>query len=145
MNSSASRAPWILLLIVATALPCAKAAPGAQNHAAASDRNRYSALCRARKDIDTCSDAVRWSPNDPALISALADGLMRAGRLPDALRDYRRAKQIDPGIAGVDEKIHLLEARSMNARAAKKPVVGRAIEQARAKRYSNVDSDMQSH
>lgn len=137
-------AQWAFLLVV-TIQAAAQPAWTADEPSAASQRAHYSLLCRTRKDVDSCSDAVRWGPGDPALIVALADALVRAGRLQEALRDYRRAKEIDPNLDGIDVKIDSALAKSTGARAPKPPVDPPSADQTAAKHYSNVDPEAQSH
>jgi predicted Zn-dependent protease len=113
---------------------------------ASTERARYAALCHARKDLDSCSDAVRWNPGDPALIATLADALVRAGRVPEALRDYRRAESLEPEMRGLDAKIKATEARLNQRNKPRKVPVDRATaDAASTKRYSNVDPEAQSH
>lgn len=138
--------PALLLLFAAAAGPCA-AAPVADDHFAAAERAHYAALCGARRDLDSCSDAVRWSPGDPALVIALADALARAGRLQEAIRDYGRAQALDPGMRGLDAKIKTAESRlSELKRRPRNPAAAPAPgSQAAAKHYSNADPEAQSH
>jgi tetratricopeptide (TPR) repeat protein len=145
MIGAARLLPWALLLLV-TLQAAAEAAAGSDGDSATAQRTRYSARCHMLKDIDSCTDAVRWSPGDPALIVALADALVSAGRLPEALRDYRRAKELDPTFHGIDEKIDSAQAKSMRSRAAKKLNLDRvSAEQAAGRHYSNSDPEAQSH
>jgi predicted Zn-dependent protease len=140
-----ARLLWPALLLAAGALP-GQARPAPDDHFASVQRTRYAALCRTRKDLDSCSDAVRWSPGDPALVATLADALMRAGRVPEALRDYHRAEALDPGLKGLEAKIKAAELRSSERHAAKKPPIDRvAAEQGTGRRYSNDDAEGQSH
>ncbi len=117
--------PALLLALTACALP-AKARSAPDDHFASVERRRYAALCRAHKDLDSCSDAVRWSPGDPALVADLADALVRAGRLPEGLRDYRRAEALDPSLRGLDAKIKAAEAKLAERHGPKKPAVDHA-------------------
>jgi len=135
----------LLLLVTAVWVP-GEATSASDDRFASAERARYAALCHARKDLDSCSDAVRWSPGDPALIAALADALVRAGRVPEALRDYRRAESIEPGMRGLDARIKATEARLNERNKPKKAPVDRAaVGAADAKHYSNVDPEAQSH
>jgi hypothetical protein len=135
-----------LLLLVMGCVQAAQAAPASDDHFAETERAHYAALCRARKDLDSCSDAVRWNPGDPALIVALADALARARRLPEAIRDYRRAEALEPSTRGLDAKITAAEAKLTERHAPKKPAADSAsADQAAAKRYSNADPEAQSH
>ena len=58
--------------------------PSASAPAAALQRD--TALCSGQADIDACYDAIRWNPNDPALLVSLGDALVRARRAQDAIR-----------------------------------------------------------
>jgi predicted Zn-dependent protease len=136
----------LLLLLFTACVQPAQAASASDDHFAEAARTRYAALCRARKDLDSCSDAVRWNPGDPALVVALADALARAGRLPEAIRDYRRAEALEPAMRGLDAKINAAETKLTERRAPKKPVVDSAsANEAAGKRYSNADPEAQSH
>jgi hypothetical protein len=119
----------------------------AEDHFAATERARYAALCRAHKDLGSCSDAVRWSPGDPVLVATLADALVRAHRLPEALRDYQHARSLQPGMPGLDTKISALEARLNEHHVPRKAQAERAAAGATgaAKHYSNADPETQSH
>jgi tetratricopeptide (TPR) repeat protein len=135
----------LLLLFTACVQP-AQAASAADDHFAEAQRAHYAALCRARKDLDSCSDAVRWNPGDPALVVALADALARARRLPEAIRDYRRAAELEPSMHGLDAKISAAEAKLTERRPPRKPATDSAsANEAAGKRYSNADPEAQSH
>jgi hypothetical protein len=121
-----------------------QAAPAADERFAAAERARYAALCRAHKDLSSCSDAVRWSPGDPVLIVTLADALVRARRLPEALRDYQHARSVQPGMSGLDEKIRATEAKLNERHAAKRPSTA-SSGPAAGKHFSNADPETQSH
>ncbi|MGD0505898.1 MAG: hypothetical protein ABSD02_24550 [Steroidobacteraceae bacterium] len=136
---------FAVLLLFAAWVP-GEAASASDDRFASAERARYAALCRAHKDLNACSDAVRWSPGDPALIAALADALMRAGRVPEALRDYRRAEALEPGMHGLDARIKAAETKLTDRRQPKKPAVDRSsADAADKKRYSNADPEAQSH
>ncbi len=150
----------LLLLLMACALP-AKSRAAPDDHFASVERRRYAALCRAHKDLDSCSDAVRWSPGDPALVADLADALVRAGRVPEGLKDYRRAEALDPSLRGLDAKIKATEAKLAERHGPKKPAADHAaagnaladhavavragVDPSAGKRYSNVDPEGTSH
>jgi predicted Zn-dependent protease len=136
---------FTVLLLVAAWVP-GQAASTADDRFAATQRARYAALCRAHRNLDACSDAVRWSPGDPVLITNLADALMRAGRVPEALRDYRRAAALAPEMRGLDAKIKAAEARLTSRRPPKKVALDRSsVDAADKKRYSNGEPEAQSH
>ena len=141
---SSSTTRWLLLTLLV--LSTGEAAEPAGNFAA-TERAHYAALCRARKDLDSCSDAVRWSPGDSVLVVALADALMRAGRVPEAIRDYRRAETLEPREHGLEAKISAAEAKLSAVHRVRKslPAESSAANAATAKRYSNEDPEAQSH
>jgi tetratricopeptide (TPR) repeat protein len=135
-----------LLFLFAAWVTSGQAASASEDQFAATERARYAALCHKHRDLDSCSDAVRWNPGDPALIVALADALARSGRLPEALRDYRRAEALEPDTRGLVAKIKATETRLSERRAPKKPAVEHAsADPAAGKRYSNADPETQSH
>jgi tetratricopeptide (TPR) repeat protein len=141
-----TRPLFLTLLLLLTVWVPGEAASASDERFASAERARYAALCHARKDLDSCSDAVRWNPGDPALITALADALARAGRVPEALRDYRRAESLDPDMRGLDAKIKATAARLNGRNKPRKVPVDRATaDAASAKRYSNADPEAQSH
>lgn len=135
----------VALLLATPARPREPASP-TDDHFAAAERAHYGALCRTRKDLDSCSDAVRWNPGDPVLVVALADALVRAGRLPEAIRDYRRAAALEPGVHGLDAKISEAEAKLAARRRPKIPAADHAsADKAPLRRYSNFEPEAQSH
>lgn len=89
------------------AQPAAPPRPAAVNATVASARSRaqsgdidgslleYEALIRASSDLDTVvadlSGLAEAQPNNPTVYRVLGDGLMRQGRLQDALDIYRQA------------------------------------------------------
>jgi hypothetical protein len=71
---------------------------------------------------------------------------MHAGRVPEALRDYRRAESLEPDMRGLDARIKAAEARLNERNKPKKAPVDRATaDAAGAKHYSNVDPEARSH
>jgi len=146
--TGAARPLFLSLLLLATVWISGESASASasDDRFATAERARYAALCHARKDLDSCSDAVRWNPGDPALIAALADALVRAGRVPEALRDYRRAESLEPDMRGLDAKIKATEARLNERNKPRKVPADRATaDAAPAKRYTNADPEAQSH
>jgi predicted Zn-dependent protease len=97
--------------------------------------------CRA---VEACYDAIRRSPSDPSLLSALGDALLRANRPVDALRTYQRVATLAPNTPGVAEKISALEAKSAK-RAPGNPPMRAASADAAGKHYSNAAPETQSH
>ena len=104
------------------------------------------ARCQAG-NLDACYDAIRWNPRDPALLVGLGDGLARAGRPVDALRNYRRAAAMSPNFPGLTAKINLVEARMSTRRVPERSPVVSAANNAKvaAKQYSNAEPESQSH
>jgi cytochrome c-type biogenesis protein CcmH/NrfG len=96
--------------------------------------------CRVHSNLGACYDAVRWNPSDPALLVGLGDALEKARRPAEALRAYRRASALEPGLRGIGAKISAAEERLSPKRAAAFP-----IHAASSKRASNVDPVTQSH
>jgi cytochrome c-type biogenesis protein CcmH/NrfG len=105
---------------------------------------RDTVRCSTQADIDACYNAIRWNPNDPALLVALGDALMRGQRLQDAIRNYRRAAVLAPGTQGLAAKITAAEQKLASKQAPAKPAVtsGGAVT---AKRFSNAAPETQSH
>jgi cytochrome c-type biogenesis protein CcmH/NrfG len=122
----------------AEVLPTAGKAPAAA-------LKRDTELCSAQANIDACYDAIRWNPNDPALLVSLGDALIRAKRPQDAIRSYRRAAALAPGMGGLAAKITAAQTLAPK-RAPARPVTDRVSGSALAdKRYSNAAPESQSH
>jgi tetratricopeptide (TPR) repeat protein len=68
--------------------------------------------CETLADLDACSEALRVKADDPAVLTAQGDALLRALRPSDALVSYRRAEALAPNAQGVAEKIRAAEAES---------------------------------
>jgi hypothetical protein len=100
--------------------------------------------CRAGS-VDACYDAIRWNPRDPGLLVALGDGLARAGRPVDAIRNYRRAASISPNFPGLSAKINVLDAR-LNAKHAPPRTATPVVANAKpAAKYTNAAPESESH
>jgi cytochrome c-type biogenesis protein CcmH/NrfG len=95
--------------------------------------------CSTQADVEACYNAIRWNPNNPALLVALGDALIRAQRFEDAIRNYRRAAVITPGMSGIAAKISAAEEKLASRRA--RPT-GSAVTD---KRFSNAAPEAQSH
>jgi cytochrome c-type biogenesis protein CcmH/NrfG len=133
------------LLLFAAVSPRAAGLPTA-GKAPAAALKRDTELCSAQANIEACYDAIRWKPNDPALLVSLGDALVRAKRPQDAIRSYRRAGALAPGMGGLAAKITAAERALAPKRASARPVTDRASGSALAdKRYSNVAPESQSH
>jgi cytochrome c-type biogenesis protein CcmH/NrfG len=127
-----------LLLLSPAAWPQDAASPAATKVSAATLK-RDSTRCRAF-DVDACYDAIRWNPGDPALLIALGDALMHAGRTADALRNYRRAASLAPATHGLTAKINAAEAKLTS-----KHPAGTTVSAAAGKHFSNAAPVAQSH
>src|SRR5271154_1891301 len=57
--------------------------------------------CTTLADVDACGEALRMKPEDPALLVAQGDALVRAKRPAEALGRYRRAAALAPGLPDV--------------------------------------------
>jgi cytochrome c-type biogenesis protein CcmH/NrfG len=140
---------WCALafLIVFLAPWSREAVSAAADKPAATAVKRDSARCLAHAGIDACNDAIRWNPSDPALLVALANAEFHANRPADALRHYRRAAELAPNLAGLNDKISAAEARlhparpSIAARRAPKPASGAPSDN----QYSNAAPLAESH
>ncbi len=96
-------------------------------------------------DVEACYNAIRRNPNDPALLVALGDALLRAQRLQDAVRNYRRAAVLAPGMNGLAAKISAAEMKLAAKQAPGKPLDRGSAGAVTAKRYSNAAPEAQSH
>jgi hypothetical protein len=134
-----------VLLASASAWPRDAVSPAARKTPAAT-LQRDSMLCSAHGNVDACYDAIRYSPNDPALLVGLGDALVRAKRPQDAIRNYRRAAVLAPDMRGLAAKIRAAELKLVPKRVSVKAPAGRASGSAiTSKRYSNVELETQSH
>jgi hypothetical protein len=132
---------WALLaLVLAAAAPLNVSAAAGRPSAATLKRDFDN--CRAHANLDACYDAVRWSPSDPGVLTALGDALAAANRPADALRTYKRASALAPGMHGLNAKISAIETK-LSKHAGNTPP--RAAHAASDKRYSNIAPDSQSH
>jgi cytochrome c-type biogenesis protein CcmH/NrfG len=129
-----------LLLLSVTAWPRDAAAQPA-GEAAAAALKRDTARCSAQADVEACYNAIRRNPNDPALLVALGDALVRAQRPEDAIRNYRRAAVIAPGMSGITAKISAAEEKMAARRAPVRSTGGAGTD----KRFSNAAPEAQSH
>jgi cytochrome c-type biogenesis protein CcmH/NrfG len=128
-----------LLLLSVTAWP-RDAASQPAGDATAAELKRDTARCSTQADVGACYNAIRRNPNDPALLVALGDALVRAQRFEDAIRNYRRSAVIAPGMGGIAAKISAAEEKMASRRA---PV--RQTAAAGDKRFSNAAPEAQSH
>ena len=134
MVGSAARVACLLASLVG---PCIAATTPAAGKPDSAER------CHA---VDACYDAIRRSPSDPSLLSALGDALLRANRPADALRTYQRVAALAPNTPGVAAKIRAVEEKlSAKRPAATASTRTAAADTASAKRYSNAAPETQSH
>ena len=68
--------------------------------------------CTTLADVDACGEALRMKPEDPALLVAQGDALVRAKRPAEAIGRYRRAAALAPDLPDVASKISAAEAQS---------------------------------
>jgi cytochrome c-type biogenesis protein CcmH/NrfG len=126
-----------LLLLSSAAWPLEAGSLAAGGAPAALKRD--TARC---SDVEACYNAIRRNPNDPALLVGLGDALVRAQRLQDAVRNYRRAAVLAPGMDGLAAKISAAEQKLAARGAPARPTSAGAVT---AKRYSNAAPEAQSH
>jgi cytochrome c-type biogenesis protein CcmH/NrfG len=129
-----------LLLLSSTAWPRESVSQAADEVPAALKRD--TARCSTLADVEACYNAIRRNPNDPALLVGLGDALVRAQRPQDAIRNYRRAAVLAPGMNGIAAKISAAEQKLASKQAPGKPQNGSAVT---AKRFSNAAPEAQSH
>lgn len=67
--------------------------------------------CGSLADLGACDEALRLKPDDPALLVAAGDALLRARRPADALNRYRIAAVIAPEQRDVAAKIATAESQ----------------------------------
>ena len=142
-----------LALLLCTAAWPPDSATAATGKTAAAGKAAVAALerdykrCRGHAELDACYDAIRWNPNDPALLVALADAFVVAKRPADALRNYKRAAALAPQMPGLAAKMTALEIKKpAKPRVSRTvPAEPRAAGAAAAPRYSNAAAESQSH
>ena len=67
--------------------------------------------CTSLADLDACNEALRLKPDDPALLVAQGDALVRSRRPADALNRYRLAAVIAPNQRDVAARIASAESQ----------------------------------
>jgi tetratricopeptide (TPR) repeat protein len=70
---------------------------GRAEEAAKAQRNLL--RCAQLSDLAACDEALKRRPNDPEILAAQGDALLKAGRPAEAAAAYRRASAIEPGSA----------------------------------------------
>jgi cytochrome c-type biogenesis protein CcmH/NrfG len=137
-----SKAGWaVLALLLLSVTGPREAASQTAGEATAAALKRDTVRCSTQADVEACYNAIRWSPNDPALLVSLGDALVRAQRFEDSIRNYRRAAVIAPGMSGIAAKISAAQDKLASRRAPVRPT-GSAVTD---KRFSNAAPEAQSH
>lgn len=67
--------------------------------------------CNKLGDLDACNQALTQKPDDPQIVVAKGDALLKAKRTSEALESYRRALQLAPGDAAIEQKIAATDAQ----------------------------------
>lgn len=67
--------------------------------------------CTRLGDIEACDQALARQPDDSQVQLAKADALLQAKRPGEALSAYRRAHELNPGDAGIEQKIAAAQAQ----------------------------------
>ena len=67
--------------------------------------------CSKLADIEACDQALARQPGDPQIQLAKAEALLQAKRPADALVAYRRARELAPGDATIEQKIAAAETQ----------------------------------
>lgn len=67
--------------------------------------------CNKLGDVDACNQAQAQKPDDPQIAVAKGDALLKAKRSAEALDTYRRALQLAPGDAAIQQKIAATESQ----------------------------------
>jgi predicted Zn-dependent protease len=138
MSAAASLLALLLLTTAVWAQQPASPAPKSADATIKRDFER----CRRYANLDACDDAIRWNPTDPALLVAQGDALVKARRPADAIRAYRRAAALSPGLGGIDTRISAAEAKIAAARAPRARPAAAAVA---PKSFSNAAPESQSH
>ncbi len=108
--------------------------------------------CSNLADLDACSEAVRLDPDDPAMLTAFGDALVKEKRPSEALQHYRRAATLAAATPALTEKIRVVEAElppdstaGPAVGAAANPPIAQATPRPPSRHYSNVSPVGQSH
>ncbi|MGH8242628.1 MAG: hypothetical protein ACRETY_04685, partial [Steroidobacteraceae bacterium] len=80
---------------------------GRAEEAAKAQRNLL--RCAQLSDLEACDDALKERPNDPKILAAQGDALMKAGRPAEAAVAYRRAAAIEPANSTLRARITTAE------------------------------------
>ncbi len=67
--------------------------------------------CSRLADIEACDQALARQPGDPQIVLAKADALLQAKRPAEALTAYRRARELAPDNATIEQKIAAAEVQ----------------------------------
>ena len=126
--------------------------------------------CNTLADMDACADAVRMRPDDPALLTAEGDALMKANHAREAAEAYRRAGARAPNERDLPTKLAAAESQvaatadrppphpaegsppripsppmTVARLQPSKPPTPASREAAPPRQYSNADEETQSH
>jgi tetratricopeptide (TPR) repeat protein len=80
---------------------------GRAEEAARAQRNLL--RCAQLSDLAACEEALKGRPNDPQILAAQGDALLKAGRPAEAAAAYRRATAIEPQNRALAAKISSAE------------------------------------
>ena len=80
---------------------------GQAEEAAKAQRNLL--RCAQLSDLAACDDALKERPNDPQILAAQGDALLKANRSAEAAVAYRRASAIEPANRALTAKISAAE------------------------------------
>ena len=80
---------------------------GRAEEAAKAQRNLL--RCAQLSDLTACDEALKGRPNDPQILAAQGDALLKAGRPAEAAVAYRRASAIEPANAALAARISAAE------------------------------------
>jgi tetratricopeptide (TPR) repeat protein len=80
---------------------------GRAEEAAKAQRNLL--RCTQLSDLTACDEALKERPNDPQILAAQGDALMKAGRPAEAAVVYRRAAVIEPANSALAARIATAE------------------------------------
>jgi tetratricopeptide (TPR) repeat protein len=73
--------------------------------------SRNTLRCSKLGDLSACEDALALKPNDPEITVAMADALLQAKRVGEALGIYRRAAELGVNRSTIDGKLAAASAQ----------------------------------
>jgi tetratricopeptide (TPR) repeat protein len=74
-------------------------------------RERNLLRCTQLADVSACDEALASSPDDPAVVIAKGDALLRANHPADGLLVYRRAAELNPESQEIKSKLATAESQ----------------------------------